>query len=84
MALPPETRKMRARPQQRHMASSVGAAKRASLCHVRSAFGAGNGTQARRKAWMRHRMPEESMSSARLEKRKGVVIPRVPSCSVTV
>ena len=71
MALPPETCKMRARSQRRQMASSAGAAKRASSCHVRSASGAGNGTQVRRKSWMRRRTPEELTYSARLEKKEG-------------
>lgn len=43
--MPPETRKTRARPHRRHMASSAGAAYRASSCHVHSVSGAGNDTQ---------------------------------------
>ena len=84
IALPPETHKTRVRPHHGHMASSTGTAKWASLCHVHLASGAGNDTQVQRKAWTRRQTPEELTLRARLEKRKGVARPHVPSSLVTV
>jgi len=83
-ALPPETCKTWARPHCGHMANSTGGAKQASSCHVRLVSGTGNDTQVQRKAWTRRQTPEELTSRARLEKRKGVARPHMPSSSVTV
>jgi len=70
-------------PSQTHV-MFCGCSEQASSCHVRSASGGGNDTQVRRKAWMRRRTQKELTSRERLEKKKGVVRPRVPSSSMMV
>jgi len=71
-ALAQETCNTLARPHCRHMASSVGTARQASLYHVHSASSAGNDTQVWRKAWIRQQTLKELMLGGRLEKGKGL------------